>query len=60
VINSESKNSKIKILKRSEPVPQSLMKSEYDVLKSKVQKDKIVAASEVSKPKGDKPKAVIN
>jgi len=36
------------------------MKLESDVLKSKVQKDKIVAASEVSKPKGVKPKAMIN
>jgi len=60
LINFESNTSKIKILKRSEPVHQSLMKSESDVLKSKVQKDKTVAASEVSKPKGDKPKAMIN
>jgi len=36
------------------------MKSESDVPKSKVQKDKTVAASEVSKPKGVKPKAMIN
>ena len=36
------------------------MKSESDVLKSKAQKDKTIAASEVSKPKCDKPKAMIN
>jgi len=36
------------------------MKSESDVLKSQFQKDKTVAASEVSKPKGDKPKVMIN
>jgi len=58
--NSVSKTSKIKILKRSEPVPQSLLKPESDVLKSKVQKNKTVAASEESKLKGDKPKVIIN
>jgi len=58
--NSDSKTSKIKILKRSEPVPQSVLKPESDVLKSKVQKNKIVAASEESKPKGDKPKVKVN
>jgi len=58
--NSDSKTSKIKILKISEPVPQCLLKPESDVLKSKVQKNKTVAASEVSKPKGDKPKVMIN
>ena len=35
MINSDSKTSKIKILKRSEPVPQSLLKPESEVLKSK-------------------------
>jgi len=33
--NSGSKTSKIKILKRSKPVPQSLLKQESDILKSK-------------------------
>ena len=51
VVYSESKTSKIKILKRSEPVPQSLMESESDILKFKVQKGNTVVASEVSKPK---------
>jgi len=32
--NSDSKTSKIKILKRSEPVPQSLLKPESGILKS--------------------------
>jgi len=36
------------------------MKSESDVLKSKVQKGKTVVASEVSKPKVEKPKVMIN
>jgi len=35
VKNSDSKISKIKILKRSEPVPQSLLKPESSILKSK-------------------------
>ena len=35
MINSDSKTSHIKILKRSEPVPRSLLKSESEVLKSK-------------------------
>ena len=60
MINSESKTTKIKILKRSEPVPQSLIKSESDVLKSKVQMGKAVVAPEVSKPKVEKPKVMIN
>ena len=47
-------------MKRSEPVPQSLLKPESDVLKSKVQKNKTVAASEESKPKGDNPKVNVN
>ena len=53
--NSNSKTSKIKILKRSKHVPESLLKPKSDVLKSKVQKNKTVAACEESKPKGDKP-----
>jgi len=58
--NSDSKTSKIKILKRSEPVPQSLLKRESGVLKSKVQKNKTVAASGESKPKGVKHKVMVN
>jgi len=58
--NSDSKTSKIKILKRSEPVPQSLLKPESGVLKSKFQKNKTVAASRESKPKGVKPKVMVN
>jgi len=58
--NSDSKTSKIKILKRSEPVPQSLLKPESDVLKYKVQKNKTIASSEESKPKGVKPKVMVN
>jgi len=57
---SESKTSKIKILKISEPVPQDLLKSGSGFLKSRVQKNKTVSASEVSKPKGAKPKAMID
>jgi len=54
--NSHSKTSKIKILKRSEPVPQSLLNSESRILKSKFQKKKTVATSWKPKPKGVKPK----
>jgi hypothetical protein len=57
--NTDSKNSKIKILKRSEPVPQCLLKSESDILKSEFQENKTVIASGESKPKGVKPKVVI-
>jgi len=35
MINSDTESLKIKILKRSEPVPQSLLKPESEVLKSK-------------------------
>jgi len=56
----DSKTSKIKILKRSEPVPHSLLKPESDVLKSNVQKNKTIASSEESKPKGVKPKVMVN
>ena len=59
MINSDSNTSKIRILKRSEPVPQSLVKPKSKVLKSKFQK-KTVTASEVSKPKGVKPKVLVN
>jgi len=59
-MNSDSKTSKIKILKRSEPVPQSLLKSESGILKSKSQKNKTVVASCESEPKGVKPKVLIN
>jgi len=58
--NYDSKTSKIKILKRSEHVPHSLLKPESDVLKFKVQKNKTVAASEESKPKGVKPNLMVN
>ena len=60
MINSDSKTSKIKILKRSEPDPQSLLKPESDILKSKSQKKKTVVASCESKPKGAKPKVLVN
>jgi len=60
VINSDSKTSKLMILKRSEPVPQSLLKPESSILKSKFQKNKIVAASWELKPKGIKPKVLVN
>jgi len=58
--NSDSKTSKIKILKRSEPVSQSLLKPESCILKSKLQKNKIVVASWESKPKSAKPKVLVN
>jgi len=58
--NSYSKTSKIKILKRSEPVPKSLLKPEFGILKSKSQKNKIVEASGESVLKGARPKVLIN
>jgi len=58
--NSESKTTKIKILKRSEPVPQSLLMPESSILKSKSQKNKTVIASGKSELKGVKPKVLIN
>jgi len=60
MINSDSKTSNIKILKRSEPVPQSLLKPKSGILKSKSQKNKAVVASCESEPKGVKPKVLIN
>ena len=39
MINSDTETSKIKILKKSEPVPQSLLKPKSKVLKSKCQKN---------------------
>ena len=60
MINSEPETSKIKILKRSEPVPQSLLKTDYGFLKSKVQKNKTIIASWKPKPKGVKPKVLVN
>jgi len=60
MINSDSKTSKIKILKRSEPVPQSLLKPEFGNLKSKFQKNKTIVASWESKPKGAKPNVLVN
>ena len=58
--NSDSKTPKIKILKRSEHVPQSLLKPESGILKSKFQKNKTVVASWESKPKGAKCKVLVN
>jgi len=55
-----SKTSKIKILKRSELVPQSLLKPESGILNSKFQKNKTVVASWELKPKGIKPKVLAN
>jgi len=56
--NSNSKTSKIKILERSELVPQSLLNSESSILKSKFQKNKTIIASWESEPKGVKPKVL--
>jgi len=58
--NSDSKTSKIKILKRSEPVPQSLLKQESDILKSKSQKNKTIMASGKSELKAVIPEVLIN
>jgi len=60
MINSDFETSKIKILKRSEPVPQSLLKPEFGVLKSKCQKNKTIIVSWKLKPKGGKPKVLVN
>jgi len=60
MINSDSKTLKIKILKRSELVSQSLMKLESGILKSKFQKNKTVVASWELKPKGVKPNVLVN
>ena len=56
--NSDSKTSKINILKRSKPVPQSLLKLESAILKSKFQKNKTVVAS--CESKCAKPKVLVN
>jgi len=56
--NSESKTPKFKILKRSEPIPQSLMNSESGILKFKFQRRKTIVSSWVPKPKGVKPKVL--
>jgi len=58
--NSDSKTSKFKILKRSEPVSQSLLKPESDILKSKSQKNNIVMASGKSELKVVIPEVLIN
>ncbi|AES97834.1 hypothetical protein MTR_5g060700 [Medicago truncatula] len=58
IAKSDPKTTKIKILKRSEPVPQSLIKPEPGILKSKGQKNKTVAASEKTIPKGVKTKVL--
>ena len=60
MLNCDTETSKIKILKRSEPVPQSLLKPESEVLKSKCQKNKTVVASWELKSKGVKPKMLVN
>jgi len=60
MINSEPGTSKIKILKKAEPVPQSLLKIESNILKSKAQKNKTVVASWKPKPNGVKPKVLLN
>ena len=60
MINSDTETSKIKILKRSKPVPQSLLKPESEVLMSKCQKNNTVVASWELKSKGVKPKAFVN
>ena len=56
--NSDSNTSKIKILKRSELVPHSLLNSKSGILKSKFQRNKAVVASCESKSKGVKPKVL--
>jgi hypothetical protein len=58
--NSDSKTPKIKILKRSEPVPQSLMNPESGILNPKFQRKKTVSASWEPKTKGVKPKVLSN
>jgi len=60
MINSDSKTLKIKILKRLEHVPQSMLKLESGILKSKLQKKKLVVASWESKSKSAKPKVLVN
>jgi len=60
MINSEPGTSKIKIMKKAESVPQSLLKTESDVLKSKAQKNKTVVASWKPKPNGVKPEVSVN
>ena len=47
-------------MKRSEPVPQSLLKLESGILKSKSQKNKTVVALGESELKGVKPKVLID
>jgi len=58
MINSDSKTPRIKILKRSEPIPESMMNAEPGILKSKIQKKKTVVAYWEPKPKGIKPKVL--
>jgi len=60
MINFEPEISKIKIMKKAEPVPQSLLKTESDILKSKAQKNKTIIASWELKSKVDKPKVLVN
>jgi len=58
--NYDCNTSKFKILKRSEPVPQSLLKPEFVILKSKSQKNKTIMASGKSELKGFIPEVLIN
>ena len=58
--NSDFKTSKIKILKRLEPVPKSLLKPESGILKTKSQKNKTVVTLGESELKGFKHKILIN
>jgi len=60
VVQSEPETSKIKILKKAELVPQSLLKTESGILKSKVQKNKTIVAFWELKSKGVKPKMLVN
>ena len=60
MINSKPGTSKIKILKKAEHVPQSLLKTESDILKSKAEKIKTIVASWKPKPNGVKPKVLVN
>ena len=47
-------------MKKAESVPQNLLKTESDILKSKAQKNKTVVASWKPKPNGVKPKVSVN
>ncbi|KEH17954.1 hypothetical protein MTR_8g007665 [Medicago truncatula] len=55
---SDPKSQKIKILKRSEPVHQNLIKPESKIPKQKDQKNKAATDSEKTIPKGVKTKVL--